>query len=148
VRGEGLAGTRLPGFSATIERDRLIAFCAAIGETRSAYVDVAAARADGHPDVLVPPTYLFTLEFERPQPYLGLERLGAPLSAVLHAEQAFDYAQSCRVGDRLDFEPVIADYRESTGGRIAFLRRHTTVLRAGSVVARLTNVLAVRWARP
>jgi hypothetical protein len=148
VRGEGLAGTRLPGFSATIDRNRLLTFCAAIGEVRPVYRDVTAARAAGHPDLPVPPTFLCALEFGRPQPYLALERLGAPLSVVLHAEQGFDYLSACYAGDRLDFEPVIDDYTESSTGRLGFLRRSTTVCRADAVIAHLTNVLAIRWDAP
>jgi acyl dehydratase len=145
VRGDGLAGLALPAFGVTVDRDRVRAFCVAIGEIRPMYRDVDAARAGGHPDLLVPPTYLFALEFERPQPYLALERLDARLSSALHAEQAFDYVRPCHAGDRLDFEPIVASYSESTDGRLGFVRRETTVLRERELVARLTNVLAIRW---
>jgi hypothetical protein len=140
-----LIGTALPSFSATVDEDRLRRFVHAIGERRAEHLDVAAARAAGYPKLPVPPTYLFALEFERPEPYLAVEALGASLSAVLQAEQAFDYRQVCYAGDRLDFAPVVADYLEKSGGRLGFLTRRTDVTRDGKVVAILENVVAIRW---
>jgi hypothetical protein len=145
VRGQSVIGLELPSFSVTVERDDVAAFAHAIGETRARFHDIDAARRLGHPDLPIPPTYLFALESRRPQPYKALDVLGVPLSAGLHAEQAFDYDAPVHAGDQLSFAPAIEDYFEKGGGRLGFLRRRTLVRRDGHVVASLRNLLAIRW---
>jgi hypothetical protein len=145
VRGDRVVGLSLPRFTTTVKASRVTAFLNAIGEQRAEYRDRAAAEAASYRGLPVPPTYLFTLELERPKPYLALELLGVPLSAVLHAKQAFDCRAQCYVDDELDFAPVIADYTEKRDGQLGFLERRTTVRREGAVIAYLVNVLAIRW---
>lgn len=52
----------------TVERGRLALFARVTGQTDPVYTDVAAARAAGHPDLPVPPTFIFGLELEAPDP--------------------------------------------------------------------------------
>jgi acyl dehydratase len=138
---------RLTGFSLIVERDPLRSFARAIGDDRAVCLDVEAARAAGYPDLLAPPTYLFSLELHRPRRYAALEQLGASLSAALHANQSISYDRLCFAGDHLDFELQITGYSEKRGGALGFLERTTHVVRQGQPVATLTNVLAVRWDR-
>jgi len=145
MRGDRVIGLQLPEFEVTVQRSEVVDFATAIGEQRRQFIDVEAAREAGHPDVLLPPTYLFALEFKRPQPYLAVELLGASLSSVLHAEQYFGYRAPCHAGETLRFDPKIDDYVEKSQGRLGFLRRRTTVSRAGDEVAILENLLAIRW---
>jgi N-terminal half of MaoC dehydratase len=145
VRGDALRQLRLPGFTVDVDRQHVLRFLDAIGERRPECGDVDVDGAAAQPDLPVPPTYLFTLELARPRPYLALERIGAPLSAALHAQQEFEYFAPVYAGDRLDFAPVVGGYVEKRGGRLGFLERRTTVRRGGEVVARLINVLAIRW---
>lgn len=138
---------KLPGFSVAVERDEVSSFARAIGENRGEYHDIEAAHALRLPDLATPPTFLFALEFRRPQPYLALELLGAPVSAILHAEQGFDHQHPTYAGDRLDFFPQVDDYYEKAAGRLGFLRRRTDIVRDGQTVARLSNLVAIRWDR-
>lgn len=144
VDPRSLIGLELPAFSTLVEREPLRAFSTAIGETDAVYREVAAARAAGHPDVPVPPTYLFSLEFQRPDPYLALRLLDADLTQVLHGEQRFTYHSLTYAGDELTFRPRVGDYYEKKGGALRFVVRDTTVTRSGAVVAELRNVLVVR----
>ena len=52
-----------------IERGRIRFFSRTIGETNPVYLDVEAARAAGHRDIVVPPTYLFNLGLETADPF-------------------------------------------------------------------------------
>ncbi|HEY9265413.1 MAG TPA: MaoC family dehydratase N-terminal domain-containing protein, partial [Mycobacterium sp.] len=61
-------GTQLPAATMTVDRARLRFFAKAIGETDPVYTDVDAARAAGHPDLPVPPTFLFSIELEASDP--------------------------------------------------------------------------------
>ena len=44
-----------------VGREHIRRFAQAIGDTNPAYVDPAAAKALGHPDVIAPPTFLTTV---------------------------------------------------------------------------------------
>lgn len=139
-----LIGMELPGLTTIVDRIGLRSFATAIGESDPVYSDVAAARADGYPDVLVPPTYLFSLEFQRPDPYRVLRMLGADLQQALHGEQRFTYHTLAFAGDELTFRPYIGDYYEKKNGALRFIVRDTTVTRGDTVIAELRNVLVVR----
>jgi acyl dehydratase len=145
VSREMIVGRALPGFAVDIERDQVCLFARTIGDLRPECHDVEAARSAGYPDVLAPPTYVFSLELRRPQPYAALELLETSLSAALHAGQSFTYRQLCFAGDRLDFDLRITGYAEKRGGALGLLERTTCVRRGNDVVAELVNVLAIRW---
>ena len=106
--GRALA-LELAPFSVEIERGRLRSFAAAIGETDPIYADRAAATAAGHRDVLMPPTYLFSIDLEAPDPFGYLEDLGIDLSTVLHGEQSFDYHQPVYAGDVVEVTQKIVE---------------------------------------
>ncbi|MET7489945.1 MaoC family dehydratase N-terminal domain-containing protein [Streptomyces sp. NPDC005538] len=140
------AGTRVPPFTADVERGRLRQFAAAVGTVGSGddvFHDVAAARAAGHPDLPVPPTFLFGLEMEHSQDLLT--DMGVDVTRVLHIEQGFVYHGTAHAGDRLTFAPVIVSIRAHRGGSLELITKDTSVTRAdGSPVADLHQVLAVR----
>lgn len=138
-------GTDLPRVTADVERGRLRFFAKAIGETDPVYTDVTAARAAGHDDLPVPPTFFFGLELEQPDPFAYLTDLGVDMRHVLHGEQSFGYHSMAYAGDRLILSPRIADVYRKKGGELEFLVKETTVTRAdGSKVAALTSVIVVR----
>lgn len=141
---DALLSTELTAFSVGVERSQLQFFAGAIGEQTGVYVDVKEARALNYPDLLVPPTFLFSLELKRPDPYAALRVAGAELSQILHAEQSFTYHHLAFAGDELHFAPRITDYYEKKGGALAFLTRTTTVSRHNEPVAELVNLAAIR----
>ena len=137
------AGTRLPPFTADVERGRLRQFAAATGAEDEVFSDLAAARAAGHPDLPVPPTFLFGLEMEHSQDLLT--GMGVDVTRVLHIEQGFVYHGTAHAGDRLTFAPLIVSIRAHRGGNLELITKDTSVTRAdGSPVADLHEVLAVR----
>jgi acyl dehydratase len=145
VSRETIVGQELPGFAVDVARYPVRLFARTVGDLRAECHDVDAARAAGYPDLMIPPTYLFTLELRRPDPYRALDLLGSPLSAALHAGQSFAFQQLCFAGDRLDFELRITGYTEKQGGALGLLERTTAVRRGSEPVAELVNVLAIRW---
>ncbi|MEU6264601.1 MaoC family dehydratase N-terminal domain-containing protein [Saccharopolyspora shandongensis] len=137
-------GTKIPRHSADVERGRLRFFAKAIGETDPVYLDVDAAKAAGHPDVLVPPTFLFCLDGERTDGFSLIDFLGIDIRRVLHGEQSFTYHAPMHAGDQLAFEGEITDVYSKKGGALEFVVRTTTVTRDGELVAELANSLVVR----
>jgi acyl dehydratase len=138
-----VVGLELPGFGVTVERGALRFFAAAIGELDPVYSDVHAARAAGYRDLPAPPTYLFSLEAQRPAKNLVLDRLGVDYRRILHGEQRFDHTAVACAGDELDFELSIVDAYEKRQGALNFVVRQTVVRRSGYEIARLKNVLVI-----
>lgn len=147
-RRAAVLATTLPAFTAVAEHEQLRAFARVVGITNPVHHDVAAARDAGHPDLLVPPTFLFSLELQRPDPYAVLRTLGVDQSRILHGEQAFEYHRPVFAGVVLDLVPRITDYYEKKGGALQFVVRTTTVHSSADLVAELRNVLVIRAERP
>jgi acyl dehydratase len=141
-----IVGRRTPPVTVTIDRGRLRLFAKATGQTDPVYVDVDAARAAGHPDLLVPPTYLFGIEFERPDPFDWYRQLGFDMEAMLHGSQSFEYRTAVHAGDEVTAESVITDVHVKRGGALTLIERTSTICRGDRAVARLLGVAVVRGA--
>jgi acyl dehydratase len=113
-----------------MERGRLRFFAETIGLTDPVYLDPAAARRAGYPDILVPPTFLGNaLELELPQPLSWLAALGADLDRTTHGEQSFEYHSLAFAGDTLIFRRSIADVYVKKGGALEFVVKRTEISR-------------------
>jgi len=138
-------GHTMPKFSATVEKGRLRFFAKAIGETDPVYSDEAAAQAAGHPGLPVPPTFLFCLEMESPDPAAIRNLLGLDYRRLLHGEQGFTYHRMAYAGDVLSFEQRIEDIYDKKGGALDFVLRKTRVTnQRGEHVADLRTVTVQR----
>ena len=139
-------GKTLPAFRAVAEAGRLRFFAKAIGETNPVYFDESAARDAGHPALPLPPTFLFSLEFEQPDTSWR-DEIGIELPRILHGEQQFTYHRVAYAGDTLLFESRIADIYDKKGGALEFVVRETRVTnQRGEHVADLRSVLVHRAA--
>lgn len=139
-----LIGKVLPRFDAEADAGQAKLFAEAIGETNPIYSDKASAVEAGHRAVLLPPTFLFSLELARPFDE-WLDELGIQSARTLHGEQSFTYHAPAYVGDRLRFETRIADIYDQGDGAIDFVVRETRVTnQRGEHVADLRSVLVQR----
>ena len=138
-------GHVMPRFSAVVEAGRLRFFAKATGQTDPVYSDEAAARAAGHPGLPVPPTFLFCLEMESPDPAAIRDLLGMDYRTLLHGEQGFTYHRQAYAGDMLSFEQRIDDIYDKKGGALEFVVRGTRVLnQRDELVAELRAVTVIR----
>lgn len=137
-------GSTTPPMDVTIERGRLRLFAKATGQTDPVYLDPDEARARGHRDLPVPPTFLFGLELERSDPFGWIADLGVDMNAVLHGTQSFDYGRLAYAGDTLTVSSAITDVYAKKNGALEFIERQTTVRRGDETVATLQQVLVVR----
>ena len=120
-------GHALAPFSVEVEKGRLRFFAKATGQHDPVYTDEAAARAAGHPSLPVPPTFLFCLEMESPNPAAIRELLGMDYRRILHGEQGFRYHAMAHAGDTLTFSQRIADIYDKKNGALEFVVRETRV---------------------
>ena len=140
-----IIGQEWPGETLLITRSRLRAFAKATGQTDPLYTDVDAAKAAGHRDLPVPPTFFFSVDLEAPDPFGFLTGLGVDLRAVLHGEQEFRYHAMAYAGDELSTSSQITDVYDKKGGALQFLVRQTTVTNSrGEPVATLRGTTVIR----
>ncbi|MDQ0026640.1 acyl dehydratase [Variovorax paradoxus] len=138
-------GHQLPPFQVEVEKGRLRFFAKATGQTDPVYVDEAAARDAGHPGLPVPPTFLFCLEMEAPNPAAIRELLGMDYRSLLHGEQGFSYHAMAYAGDTLTFRQHIEDIYDKKNGALEFVVRKTRVSnQRDELVAELRCVTVVR----
>jgi len=138
-------GHQLPPFQVEVERGRLRFFAKATGQTDPVYIDEAAAHDAGHPDLPVPPTFLFCLEMEAPNPAAIRELLGMDYRSLLHGEQGFSYHAMAYAGDTLTFRQRIEDIYDKKNGALEFVVRKTHVSnQRDELVAELRCVTVVR----
>ncbi|ROZ75290.1 MaoC family dehydratase N-terminal domain-containing protein [Ramlibacter sp. WS9] len=138
-------GHTLPAFSVDVEKGRLRFFAKAIGQTDPTYVDEEAARAAGHPGLPVPPTFLFCMEMESPNPAAIRDLLGMDYKRLLHGEQGFTYHAMAHAGDTLTFSQRIEDIYDKKNGALEFVVRKTHVTnQRDELVAELRCVTVLR----
>ena len=138
-------GHVLPRYTVDVEKGRLRFFAKATGQTDPVYIDEDAARAAGHPGLPVPPTFLFCLEMEAPNPAAIRELLGIDYRRLLHGEQGFTFHAMAYAGDTLRFEQRIDDIYDKKGGALEFAVRKTRVTnQRGELVAELRCVTVMR----
>lgn len=140
-----LLGTCVAAGHVLIERGRLRLFAQAVGLREPVYLDPEAARAAGYPDLLVPPTYCFTLETDLPGRRPIAEVLDVPPARVLHGEQEFEWLHDAFAGQTVHVETRISGIESKKGRRMELVERLTAITHAdGRPVARLRNVVVVR----
>lgn len=128
-----------------VERGRVRMFARAIGERGSVHDDLDVARGAGHPDLVVPPTFFFTVEVEDPDGFAFLADVGVrPDETVLHGEQRFEYRSPVHAGDVLEVVPRLGEVRSKKGGALLVVERRTSFLRGRDEVAVGTTVLVVQ----
>jgi len=120
-------GHVMPAFTVSVEAGRLRFFAKATGQIDPIYCDLPSAQAAGHPHLPVPPTFLFCLEMESPDPAAIRNLLGMDYRRLLHGEQGFVYHRMAYAGDVLRFEQRIADIYDKKGGALEFVERVTRV---------------------
>jgi hypothetical protein len=129
-------------------RGRLAFFAKATGQSDPVYTDLDAARAAGHPDLPIPPSFYFGLELERPDPFEWLTALGIDLGRILHGEQSFAYHAMAYAGDGLTLRSRIVDVAVKKQGALELLTKQTSVTRGEQPIAEITTVIAVLNAVP
>lgn len=138
-------GWELPASVLPIERTRLRFFAKATGETRAEYLEEAAARAAGYPDLPAPPTFLFAAELDSGAVDLMLDKMQIPLARLLHGEQSFTYHRTACVGDTVTVQSRIDDIYDKKNGALEFVVKSSRATnQRGELVAEMRTVLVCR----
>lgn len=128
-----------------IERGRLRFFAETVGITDPVYFDVDAARAAGHRDILVPPTFLSnSLELSLPNPFGWLAELGVDLTRSTHGSQGFTYHRPAYANDTVVFHRRIVDVYTKKGGALEFVVKQSDVMIGDTLLLESRFISAIR----
>jgi acyl dehydratase len=106
---QSLKGKTYEEIAFTVERDRVIQFARAIGEDDPRFLDPEAARAEGFPEQVAPPTFPTVVGILASAQVVLDPELGVDYSRVVHGEQEYEWRRPIVVGDALRAAPRIAD---------------------------------------
>jgi hypothetical protein len=134
----------IPPIEVEIEPGRLRLFAKITGQTDPIYSDLTAAFAAGHRGLPIPPTFLFSLELESPDPFAYLAELGVDLRYVLHGEQSFHYEALIYGGDTVTLQSNITDVYARKDGALEFVVKETGITRNNELVGQSQSVIVVR----
>ena len=127
-----------------VSRELIRRFAAAIGDANPAYTDIEAAKADGHPDVIAPPTFLTVLGFRYSgHGPLADPSLGLNYALVVHGEQRFVHHRPVRAGDVLTVTSSVVPAR-APGGKIVERRAEGSSPHTGPVSTSSSKSMSVQ----
>ncbi|OEV03439.1 MaoC family dehydratase N-terminal domain-containing protein [Streptomyces oceani] len=133
-----------PVRSYEVGREKIRDFAQAIGDPNPVYTDPEAARALGHPDVIAPPTFVFSITFRAAGIVLEDPKLGLDYSRVVHRSQKFTYSRPVRVGDVLEVTSTIESVKSLRGNELLEIRGDVYDTAGELVVTTLCALVARR----
>ncbi|WP_225847942.1 MaoC family dehydratase N-terminal domain-containing protein [Streptomyces sp. HPF1205] len=125
-----------------VGREKIREFAEAIGDGNPAYTDPDAAKALGHPDVIAPPTFAFTITYKAAGQVIQDPELGLDYSRVVHGDQRFAYTRPVRAGDRLTVTSTIEGIKSMAGNDILDVRGEVHDETGEHVVTAWTKLVA------
>ena len=125
-----------------VGREKIREFAEAIGDPSSVYTDPDAAKALGHPDVIAPPTFAFTLTYAAAGVVVQDPELGIDYGRVVHGEQKFAYTRPIRAGDLLTVVSTIEAVKSLAGNDILDVRGEVHDESGEHVVTAWTKLVA------
>ncbi|MCF3103356.1 MaoC family dehydratase N-terminal domain-containing protein [Streptomyces roseoverticillatus] len=125
-----------------VGREKIREFAEAIGDANPAYTDPEAAKALGHPDVIAPPTFVFSVTYRAAGAVVNDPQLGLDYSRVVHGDQKFAYARPVRAGDRLTVVSTIESIKSLAGNDVLSIRGDVQDEHGEHVVTAHTTLVA------
>jgi acyl dehydratase len=105
-----------------VSREKVREFALAIGEGASVCVDVEAAHAAGHPDVVAPPTFSVTFTMPAIEAFLRDPAFGWDYSRMVHGDQSITLRRPIHGGDELVTTIHVDDLKTRGGSHMLTLR--------------------------
>ena len=116
-----------------VGREKIKEYAAATGETNPLHLDVAAARAAGHADVVAPPMFAVVYQSPSVMPALFDPEVGIDFAMMVHSGQEFRWERIVVAGEELTTTTTVQAISEK-GGLGFFDFEVVTVDEAGAPV--------------
>ena len=98
-----------------VGREKVREYAQAVGETSPLYLDVAAARAAGHRDVVAPPMFAVVYASPAVMPAFFDPELGMDFARMVHGAQEFTWHEPVVAGDEITTEASLESNSERGG---------------------------------
>jgi acyl dehydratase len=105
-----------------VGREKIREFALAIGEGSPVCLDLDAARAAGHPDLVAPPTFPIAFVLPAIEAVLRDPAFGWDYAHMVHADQSITLHRPVHGGDELVTTIHVEDLAERAGSRMLTLR--------------------------
>ena len=126
-----------------VGRESVRQFAAAVLATDAASLDLDAARAAGHADLVAPPTFPIVIQQRTLEQLLADEDAGVDFSRVVHGDQRFSYTRPIVAGDELTGTMTVTSVK-TLGGNAMVTSATEITDAAGAHVVTATSTLVVR----
>jgi acyl dehydratase len=137
-----VVGKRFAPVTYAVGREKIREFAHATGETSPLCLDVEAARAAGHADVVAPP--MFAVVYCQPAMTVALfdPEIGIDFSRLLHGGQEFVWGELVVAGDEIETTVTLSDVSERAGnGFFTFETRSVNQAGAEVCAGTWTNIV-------
>jgi acyl dehydratase len=108
-------GKTFPPATYAVGREKIREYARAVGETDPLYLDVEAARAAGHRDVVAPPMFAVVYSLPAVWPALFDEEVGIDFGRMVHGGQEFEWGPVVVAGDEITTTTSLRDASERRG---------------------------------
>ena len=105
-------GKRYEPLTYAVGREKIVEYALATGETNPLHLDLTAARAAGHADVVAPPMFAVVYQAGAVAQAMFDPALGIDFARLVHNEQAFRWQRLVVAGDELSTTLTVADISE------------------------------------
>ena len=108
-------GRTFPPVVYAVGREKIREYAAAVGETNPLHLDVEAARAAGHADVVAPPMFAVVYAAPAIAPVFTDPEVGIDFARMVHGGQAFAWGPLVVAGDEIATTVTVKDISERSG---------------------------------
>lgn len=126
-----------------VGREKVREFARAVLATNLVYLDVAAARAAGHADVVAPPTFPVVVQELTLAQLLAEPDANIDFTRVVHGDQRFTFSRDIVAGDELMATLSVTSVK-TLGGHSMVTSESVMTDATGAHVVTATSTLVVR----
>ena len=98
-----------------VGREKVREYAHSVGETNQLHLDLDAARAAGHADLVAPPMFAVVYTSPAIGPAMLDPEIGMDFSRMVHGAQEFEWGPLVVAGDEITTEVELADVSERGG---------------------------------
>jgi acyl dehydratase len=138
-------GKTYPPVTYAVGREKVREYALAVGESDPLYLDVDAARAAGHADVVAPPMFAVVYSAPAVTPALFDPDVGIDFARMVHGGQEFRWGRPVVAGDEITTTVTVKDISERAGNGF-FVFESMSVAQDGETVCVGTWTNIVRGA--
>ena len=124
-------GKRYPPVVYAVGREKVKEYAFAVGETNPLHLDVEAARAAGHRDVVAPPMFAVVYSAPAVAPAIFDPEVGLDFARMVHGGQEFRWGPLVVAGDEITTHTSVKTTSTNQDGQTVSVGAWTNIVRGG-----------------